>query len=487
MAVLLSVFCLWTANAQDDPAATLAAKIWEAIDSVQERRPQIVRVLNDNLDDIEEIIVHESGKQGLSSQQMTENFRWDYERKRIDKSTTSTASTSGSTSIVNKGSLPEVLSLAVEYGALERTASGSSVTFQLKPAGLWERIGKSPGKRTLEFFKRIGLGVTFDTDRGDMPGMLTDTGEQFSQFKLHFDIVNDRSPFKQKWDDKWREFAQTDLAKVAQASADLSDDYLAPDRTGYEQLLASIAAADNEQEVERALKNDVASFVREPNQTRSQLIATLITTQTEYQAEKEMLIEKIKKSPVFAFEYIFDRAPKNEAEAVMQQMSAMMAAGTVNQGQTTMPMPMGDPPSLSTIKLIYTGSATAIAPAQFAINFSLSFFNEDIADGDRLRDIRAAAQFDIPINDSNTLTFAGSYTSLRERPFGIPLTINGVEVGEPGDIGFFQTKWSIEIGDTGVSVPFSLTYANRTELIKEEDVRGSIGLSFDLDKFLLKP
>jgi len=33
-----------------------------------------------------------------------------------------------------------------------------------------------------------------------------------------------------------------------------------------------------------------------------------------------------------------------------------------------------------------------------------------------------------------------------------------------------------------VSFPISITYSNATELIKEHDVRGSFGITFDLDK-----
>jgi hypothetical protein len=34
----------------------------------------------------------------------------------------------------------------------------------------------------------------------------------------------------------------------------------------------------------------------------------------------------------------------------------------------------------------------------------------------------------------------------------------------------------------GVSLPISITYSNATELIKEKDVRGNFGITFDLDK-----
>jgi hypothetical protein len=46
---------------------------------------------------------------------------------------------------------------------------------------------------------------------------------------------------------------------------------------------------------------------------------------------------------------------------------------------------------------------------------------------------------------------------------------------------FFQAKVTIPIGATGMKVPVSVTASNRTELIEENDVRGSIGFTLDLD------
>ena len=34
---------------------------------------------------------------------------------------------------------------------------------------------------------------------------------------------------------------------------------------------------------------------------------------------------------------------------------------------------------------------------------------------------------------------------------------------------------------SGVKVPLSFTWANRTELVKEKEVRGNIGITFDMD------
>jgi hypothetical protein len=35
--------------------------------------------------------------------------------------------------------------------------------------------------------------------------------------------------------------------------------------------------------------------------------------------------------------------------------------------------------------------------------------------------------------------------------------------------------------NNAIRIPISFTYSNRTELIKESDVRGQVGISFNLD------
>jgi hypothetical protein len=55
------------------------------------------------------------------------------EEARIDKQVGGAGSNAGSTSIVSKGSVPAILGLAVENGALTRSVSGTTVTFRGNP------------------------------------------------------------------------------------------------------------------------------------------------------------------------------------------------------------------------------------------------------------------------------------------------------------------------------------------------------------------
>lgn len=63
---------------------------------------------------------------------------------------------------------------------------------------------------------------------------------------------------------------------------------------------------------------------------------------------------------------------------------------------------------------------------------------------------------------------------------------NTVKRNTKGDIALGQLKLTVPMKGSGVKIPISLTIANRTELIKESDVRGNIGITFDLDSIFAK-
>ena len=52
---------------------------------------------------------------------------------------------------------------------------------------------------------------------------------------------------------------------------------------------------------------------------------------------------------------------------------------------------------------------------------------------------------------------------------------------EKGRVHVAQAKLTIPVKGSGVKVPLSVSIANRTELLREKNVRGHIGVTFDMD------
>jgi hypothetical protein len=121
----------------------------------------------------------------------------------------------------------------------------------------------------------------------------------------------------------------------------------------------------------------------------------------------------------------------------------------------------------------------------FSANASLTFFNKRPVGPNvqRLRDFDFSADLDKKFDDvmglgPATLTFAGKYQRLTSNAVAFDGT---VLPNTKGDIAAGQVKLTIPIGQSGIKMPFSITFANRTELVRERETRGNFGFTFDLD------
>ena len=175
---------------------------------------------------------------------------------------------------------------------------------------------------------------------------------------------------------------------------------------------------------------------------------------------RETILDKIATAPIVTFEYINDR-PDNGS-------------------------------SLSTFNLIAEGGFGPRLDLTF--NGSITVFNKrsPVAGQGRVRDFQFATQLDVPFGEVGggigkpVLSFAGRYERLQE-----DVTTAGgiVAPNTKGGIGVGQLKFTIPVKNSGVRIPLSFSFANRTELIKEKEVRGNFGFSFDPDVLfaLFKP
>ena len=156
-------------------------------------------------------------------------------------------------------------------------------------------------------------------------------------------------------------------------------------------------------------------------------------------------------------------------------------------------------PCRHNLRLIYSHQPTD-APVLVTVNVGASFYNNTRAEEyvSKIRDFQCAAQIDRRLLSLGSLahpvlTLAGYYQwmcedALLSIPEGnlVPGTAIALSndasqlLGTKGHIVIVQAKLSFPIGEN-ISVPLSVTWANRTELVNEDIVRGQIGLTLDLD------
>lgn len=158
--------------------------------------------------------------------------------------------------------------------------------------------------------------------------------------------------------------------------------------------------------------------------------------------------------------------------------------------------PLGKP-NLWNARFVYSHQPT-ISPTLVTANLSSTWYEKEGPDGERWRDVQAAAQLDrrlseIPRFGYAVATFAFYYQWMRDDaliniPAGTTAPGTGIELpaeastvlDTKGHIVIFQSQLTIPMGET-VRVPFSVTWSNRSELIKEKDVRAQVGFTLDLD------
>jgi len=104
------------------------------------------------------------------------------EENRLDKQIGASAAGAGSTSLVSLGSVPALIGVAVESGALYQSVSGSVVTFRMNPAGLARALAKTsyllsrpPGNAAIleRGLSRLSVSASFDFEQGSSPGTFT--------------------------------------------------------------------------------------------------------------------------------------------------------------------------------------------------------------------------------------------------------------------------------------------------------------------------
>ena len=157
-----------------------------------------------------------------------------------------------------------------------------------------------------------------------------------------------------------------------------------------------------------------------------------------------------------------------------------------------------DLPDSSTFRLIAEGqwgsrldlTANVAWTQQHSGTVLFSELPEPTSIGGR-RDFQVAGQMDVPLGSIERRVAAG--TGIGAPVLGLAyLTQHLTERGavsfagnnfavDPGWIHIVQAKVMVPVKGSGVKIPLSVSYANRTELLKEKEIRGHIGLTFDMD------
>jgi hypothetical protein len=401
---------------------------------------------------------------------------------RGDLQTGATSGASGSTSAVVSPLLPAIFGLAIENGAITRTVSGTTVTIKANPAGLVcaarptaaTAVALRDYEACSRFWTRFGVVGSFDTSRGEKKTELANLEtlqSQFAELSVRYELLNRRDvtlervrvaakPFQDKAQDLLKQ--QQELAKVLEESTSKVESELTT-------LVDTAPWKGSTAEARRKMVEEVVRKVVAETKLPDGVAADARTVWRETLDAYDRLEERIAGALVVTVDYSFQRADLATGE---------LAGGIVPKGTR--------PPDLHVARLVL--AKAPVPNLDVTSNASVSFFDEKRTGmPSMLRDIRVGVEGKFNLRSLNgygrpTLSFAGLYTYLRQSPLGLGIVaFNGVSLAEKGHIGVFQTKLEFPAANNGMRIPLSLTVANRTELIKESEVRGQLGVSFNLD------
>ena len=418
---------------------------------------------------------------------------------RTDKQIGADAGSAGTTSVVAKGGVPLIMSLATEIGAATSSINGTTLSYRFNPIGLYEYIRKqttdnfSLNESATNFLRHSAFGVSFDTSRGVPTPTFTGTRDQFSGASFRYEFTNHRNPTDETARRYYKSFmireglaldyqVVTDLNKIFNVPYDPANPTPPPTIKAFEDgLKAAITAkqADvNAKDVPSGTellysiikdyfqqKNTFASIKDDPEVSGN--LKKYDEAVKRYNDELVTLQRRLKRSTLFTFDYNYNRG---------------FTASDTSNFRLVYEKGFGNG-----VDLVFNGEAAIFHDPHAKVPVAtITPFDQK-----RFRDFSFAGELDIPffgkknlVSESAVLSLAGRYQRMKT---GSITLIDGTVVNNlSGDIWVGQGRFLIPIAKTGLFFPISFTYANRTELIREKKSRGNFGFTFDLSSLLEK-
>ena len=425
-------------------------------------------------------------------------YKYFVETARTDKQIGASSGSSGSTSALEKPGISSLIGMAIEHGAIDQEVSGSGVTLSTSPYALFRTLTPETHEnfRDYGFWRRIGASVTFSLDdqqapptdslddqqapptaMGPTPVESFDT-KQISEWSLRFQVLGDRSARSSKADSLWVKDIQPLIQKRLDTLVKGMRDVLNADS-----LLRSRKDA-----LQSKLIRSIRGYLNESAEVdtveRKQTIVNMILLEAEkgiFEPVRDGGIEVDKEvTDLVVDEYVPTLlATHEQLQALMQRGVGAMAeqvnkAPVLTLGYTNHLPDIGS--DISDLKLLFEGF---IDPVNVVFNAGLGLYHspDTSMNQSTVRDFTLGLSLEAEFNNFFASNVAGDFSKIT---FSFTARYRRMEEADD-EIWVAQAKLNIPIRN-GLSLPLSVTYANRTELIDESEVRGNFGITFDLDK-----
>jgi len=383
-----------------------------------------------------------------------------FEDARLTKQLGTSASSGGTTSIAVRGDSPSILGLALEHGVISGARTGESITFRGNLVGLLE-AAKNAGfvasydddRPEVRALRRISFGVSFDPGNAEATSV-DPSSDRLTAWSVRANLKNQRDPRDAAFRGRWTMLDQGERLKMLAAANDAMDMLMnEPAFIQWRETTFARVRAAADAELDAVLTERFTAFRRiARSEMTNSAVRRAVERTLEYLNERQSLVETVLRTPLVVLEYTNNR-PLNE-------------------------------PRTSDIRLV---AEAPLLSGSLVANAAVSLYDTVPEGAERIRHFDGSVQWDVPLGYASAagavvLTLA---TRLQYIQRGVTLQ-NALIPNTKGTIGVLQLKASIPIKQAGVQLPVSVTWANRTELVKEKVVRGQVGITFDFDSLVAK-
>jgi hypothetical protein len=425
-------------------------------------------------------------------------------------------SASGSTNLVSKPTTTDFISLAAESGAFTDTLNGTTMTIQANALGLTKyfanrpvfdrwRSGYADAIQPLTF--TVTLNVAQNNSSSVVPAgsansatstsiasvLLPANNASFSSFGTNYSIYRRYNPQDKKFLEDW-----TNAIAANQNALDLVGKSIAA-------VIQKLFTPDISEDINKKIRPDLLSWHKagaDAEKTRN--FDKFVIAYSIYEdAFCDAVLSSSKDAPknILTLSQALDAFNQAVYKILYQARGKPLA--TLSYLYST---PQGKPATHSAtvvLSYLFRGDSetrrTPLSGAQLTANFTTSVYATLPAGADygRLRDFQMSGEFDKPFGGTlaeprGTWSLA-AYGQYQYDPTVLNITQGnlapGTNISLPGDaqvllgtagwLGVAQGKVVINLRK-GLSVPVALKWSNKTDLLKGNDVRGQVGLSYDL-------
>ncbi|CAN5776002.1 hypothetical protein BH18ACI5_BH18ACI5_06710 [soil metagenome] len=415
------------------------------------------------------------------------------EDERTDKQLGSPASVAGSTSLVSRGAVPAVLAFAVEHGAMSQTGDATTATVRGNAIGWLDLLqgqdfiaSYEDDSRLTRALRALSYSFTFNTqgkataaaaerpDPAQVKEQIEAAGRQLAAFSARLAFFDGRDPRRRANRAAVVKAMSGSGQNLAQAVQPFNDFFLSDNyrtwRTDTVNALtgpAKMSRGDVERVLYARLELLLGLMAQPapagvPNFHTE--VARFVNALQAFEVARAGVFEALQQRFVLAAEYVRSR-PADEPSS-----STVRLVGEGRPGKTRLDVALN-------AAVTWQHAGTALIP--------------EPKETEGLRDVQLGVHAELPYGKGNPCadTSSGigrpviSLEYLSRRLFA-DATVNfgGHDFSvEPGWIHVAQVKVTVPVKGSGVKVPLSFSVANRTELLREKDVRAHLGLTFDLD------